>query len=596
MTAPNLSMAWAGALMHELAAAGVHHVVVSPGSRSAPLALAAASCAILRDHSVLDERSAAFFALGLAKTLREPVALVCTSGTAAANYLPAAVEAHYARASLLLLTADRPPERRDCGAPQTIEQPGLYGRYVRYAVDVPSPELSDVAFRTLRALVCRALAASQGLQPGPVHLNLPFREPLDPTTVPDEMHALEKLPALAREGRSSDPFIHVSRSPEIVPAAAQVDALAEWLGGEERGWIVVGPLDADDALAAALVRLTDAVGWPVFVDALSGLRAGTHAPALAVDAYDAVLRAKPLLDPRPPRRVLRLGALPTSKPLWEQLEAHPEIDLRVVDPVSWSEPSAFARELLRVDPRLLAEALLPRLRPRAPSAFGKRWIEAGRRARRAIDARLDAEHRLTEPAASADLARALPPGGTLFVASSMPVRDVDLFWPQSGPPVRILANRGANGIDGTLSSALGVSQATAGPFAALVGDLALLHDLGGLVTARATGARGAIVVVDNQGGGIFELLPAASSVPRELFERHLGTPQSVDLRGAVEGLGFEWRDPDSRDEFVEVCRAAVRGSELCFVRLRTDRRENARLHHELHAAAAAALADGSDDA
>ena len=592
--APNLSIAWAAAVAEELVRGGVRHVVVSPGSRSAPLALTVAAEPGLRDHAILDERSAAFFALGLARVSRTPVALVCTSGTAAANYLPAVVEAHHGGVPLVLLTADRPPALRDCGAGQTIDQVDLYGRCVRFSFDAPSPCASDEAFRHLRVLVCRALACARGPVPGPAHLNLPLVEPLAPRIAPAERAALRERSALARNGREGAPFTRADAARGLLPDTGVLERLAGELSNEPRGWIAVGPLDASPALARAILELAKACDWPVLADVLSQLRTGPEGAGRVVDAHDALLRDADFLGRSSPCVVLRFGPLPTSKAFRLCLVARPGLRQWVVDPAGWSEPTSLAAELVRADPLLLCRELAKRVRARPACearAFRARWIAAGSVAREVLRAAIARRSDLDEPGVATALAGALPEDATLFVASSMPVRDVDAFWPLGARRIRFLANRGANGIDGTLSTALGVALEAPGPSAVLLGDLAFLHDLGGLLLAARSERDLLVVVVDNDGGGIFELLPVAEAVDRAVFERHFATPQRVDLARLAAGFGVPFRLATSPRALAAALEAEASTRGVRIVCARCDRRESRSLRAALEQQVARALGE-----
>jgi 2-succinyl-5-enolpyruvyl-6-hydroxy-3-cyclohexene-1-carboxylate synthase len=581
----NRNLAWCSAIADELVRGGVRSVVVSPGSRSAPLAIAVASEPGLVDHSVLDERAAAFFALGLARASRAPVALICTSGTAAANYLPALIEAHLSRVPLVALTADRPPELRDCGADQVIDQVKLYGSAVRWYHELPLPEPDAALLRHARASVARAVATAWGPVPGPVHLNVPLREPLDARSVPADRAALESMAPLALEGRGREPITRALDGPPRLPAAS-VRALAERLAACERGWLVAGPCDAPD-LAPALAELAGRLGWPLLADPLSQLRCGPHPRDALVDAHDALLRS-PFASAHLPQLELRFGAPPTSKAYRLLGERHPELTRWVVDPHGWRDPSALACELLRSDPAELARELCAQLRPRARSGFARTWIDAGRRARAVLDAHLDRLEAPCEPAALRAVAEVVPSGTTVFLASSLPVREADLFWPSSPRPVRFVANRGANGIDGTLSCALGTAAAGA-PTLLVSGDLALLHDASGWLGA----ARGDIdlvaLVLDNDGGGIFEFLPAAQNLPRALFERHLAAPHGLDLVGALRGFGIRARRVTGAKSLAEELAAAFERPGVDVLLVPGERRANAALHAELVDAVARAV-------
>lgn len=588
----NRNLTWAWALVDELVRAGVRHACISPGSRSAPLALAFAAHPGVEDRSHLDERSAAFFALGLARAARTPVVLVCTSGTAPANYLPAVMEADQSRVPLVLLTADRPPEHRDCGAGQTVDQIKLYGPFVRFFSELTPPTLEAASMRHLRALACRAVAEAIGNPAGAVHLNVPLREPLAPVEVDEDVRAVSSLESMSRRGREPEPMARVRRAEPPGLPVEDVERLAGEIAGEPRGWMVVGPLDAEPEEATAVARLAAAAGWPLLAEPLSQLRSGRHDRRLLVDAHEAVLRVSPFVEKHAPSLVLRFGAMPTSKLFRQWLEANPEATQIVVDPCGWSDPTSLATEILRADPVRLACALAGRLeagdRP-PPSSFAESWILAGRKARNALDARLRESRELSEPVVVRVLADVLPDPATLFVANSMPARDVDQFWPTGDRTLRVFANRGVSGIDGTISSAFGTAAAGRSPLIVLTGDLALLHSWTGLLDARGGGIDATVVVLDNDGGGIFHFLPVASTVEADRFERHFGTPHGVDLEAAVQAFGFDGRVVTTSKDLEAAVLGSIRCPGVQFVIVRTDREANRSLHRELDEAVAQAL-------
>jgi 2-succinyl-5-enolpyruvyl-6-hydroxy-3-cyclohexene-1-carboxylate synthase len=536
------NQAFAAALFDELARAGVLHVCLCPGSRSTPLVVAAARTPGLTLHPQLDERSAAFFALGLARASRQPVALVCTSGTAAANFLPAVVEAHYARVPLVVLTADRPPELRGWGAGQTIDQVGLFGRHVRLFVEAPVPGPGLALERYARALADRAVATALDVPSGPVHLNLPFREPLEPMLDGDSAFS---LPGSSVEPRRRRPHLATQRG-RAVPAPALVSRLAAELAAEPRGVLVAGPTDRDSELASAAARLARALDWPLFAEPISQLRSGPHTDGVALVAHsDAFLRDADFARAHVPGLVLRLGDTPTSKPLRQWLEAAPSTRLVLVDPdAAWHDPSHRGGEALQVDAALLCDALAAALetwRPRATARWTSDFLRADRACARTFDEVLAVEPRLLAPAVVRTIAAALPDGATLFVSNSMAVRDVDTFWPASDRALRVLCNRGANGIDGVVSTALGASLAGPGPTVLLTGDLAFLHDVGGLFAARDLAASCTIVVMNDDGGGIFSFLPIAGHGERVRFRElfTLAHGLSVGPAAALYGLAYQ---------------------------------------------------------
>jgi 2-succinyl-5-enolpyruvyl-6-hydroxy-3-cyclohexene-1-carboxylate synthase len=525
----NPAVAASQTLFAALVSAGLSRVVICPGSRSAPLAVAAARTPGLARTVHVDERSAAFFALGCAKASREPVALVCTSGTAAANFLPAIAEARYAGVPLVALTADRPPELRGVGAGQTIDQVELYGSHARFFAEAPVPREGAAALREMHALAQRALAAALGPPSGPVHLNLPFREPLEPAG-PDE--------------RTADRAAHSCASTPIArrvaaPSAGEIEALCELVARHERGVIACGPLDPSDADVEAIADLSRAACWPLLADPLSQLRSGdwiSSAPVIATSDLwlrDATLRAR-----FAPDCVLRIGASPTSKAFRLWLEAQPPRELVLVDPEhQHPDPSALATRVWHCDAGALCAAAVRRLRRARRGAWVARWERAEAAAERALRLAFASDDECVEPNAVRALLDELPDGAQLVVSNSMPVREVDAFLPTGERALRVLGNRGANGIDGLVSTALGASHATRQPTLLLCGDLAFLHDAGGLLAAQRLGISLVIAALDNDGGGIFSYLPIAAQGEGVYFEELFRTPHGADLAGIAAAYG-----------------------------------------------------------
>jgi len=595
--APNRAHAFTTALFEELARAGVRDVCLCPGSRSTPLAVATARQPALRCWTHIDERSAAFFALGLAKVRRAPVALVCTSGTAAANFLPAVVEAHYARVPLLLLTADRPPELRECGAGQTIDQLNLYGRHVRWFVEVALPEASGGALRYARTLASRAVATARGRPAGPVHLNLPFREPLEPLEIPGDVAPdlceREPLAAAGRPGRAYAAVSEATPAPDADTAAA----IADLVRAHPRGAVVCGPLDADAACAASVARLARAAGWPVLADPTSQLRRGPHvsdAPVIATS--DLFLRDEAFAADHPPEVILRIGATPTSKPLRLWIERHAPEHLVLVDPDgTWNDPSHLASEVLRVDPAALCTAVCEQLADEGPGPRGgwqADFAGADQRASAATLHCLAETEALLEPRAVRELADALPDDALLYVSNSMPVRDLDAFLPASPRPLRVLCNRGANGIDGMISSALGAAAAECGHVVLLTGDLAFAHDLGGLLAARRHDLRATIVLLNNNGGGIFSFLPIAAYGDTVDFEENFRTATGVDFAPAAETFGVRFTRVGSWEHFRAALKESASEPRTSVVEVPVDRDRSVAHHREIQRAVGEALAAG----
>lgn len=529
----------------------------------------------MRCWSHVDERSAAFFALGIAKATGSVPVLTCTSGTAAANYLPAIHEAREAGVPLLVLTADRPPELREVGAGQVIDQLGLYGRAVKWFFEVGNHPATPERVRWIRALACRAVWTALDTRPGVVHLNFPLRDPLVPPP------GLPEPPPGRDEGA---PWLVRGLVPES-PSATGIE-LATMLRGAERGIVVVGRQEGAAAVTAAVERFAGAIGWPVLSDPLGGARCGPN----AVAHYDAILRSPP--DELRPDFVIRIGDLPTSKPLRRWLASLDDVRQVAFDPPGvWHDPDSVLAAVLRGDTvsalvAVTAGALgdgppqppfleSDRLTPADPE-WMRRWHNADAAAELAIEATLgDA---LTEPRVARELGASLPGDVTLVVASSMPVRDIEGFWPVRRDPPRVLSNRGANGIDGTLSTAFGVA-ATGRPTVLLVGDVAFLHDVGALLAASRHDLALTIVVLNNDGGGIFEFLPISGE--GDAYVEHVATPHGRDLRHAAALYGCEHRRPATLGEFRAALQEAMAAARTTIVEVRTDRAENLALHRRV---------------
>jgi 2-succinyl-5-enolpyruvyl-6-hydroxy-3-cyclohexene-1-carboxylate synthase len=580
----NRNTALASAMVEELARSGVRRAVLSPGSRSTPLAVALWRQAEIEVAVILDERSAGFFALGSALATGIPAVMLCTSGSAAANLHPAVVEADEAGVPLIVLTADRPPELRDIGAGQTIDQLKLYGEAVRWFCEVGTQEADDDGLLHFRSVACRAYASALGdPRPGPVHLNVPWREPLAPIPVEGQVTASDPL---ALDGRGDDP-LHAVTSASLRADEALLDRLAERIEGVERGLIVAGR-QPDPGLATPVAELAAAAGFPILAEPTAQLRRGPHDRSLVVTAYDAIARDRPAA--LEPELVVRFGDLPTCKPLRQWLAAIEDLDQIVIDVAGdWREPTRRAATLVRAEPSVTARALserLSRLRPGAAavegSPFAARWLEAERAVRETVDGLLDSLDEPSEPGIWGALGRALRDGDSVFAASSMPVRDLEAFLRLGPEGVRFNSNRGANGIDGLVSTAAGLAAGSGSRTWAVLGDLALFHDLGGLAAVRhAPELR--LIVIDNAGGGIFHFLPQAEAMPEAEFEALLGTPAGRDPADAARLFDLTVAVPETRDELDRALAGEAR-----MIVIRTDRARNLELHRELSRRAAEA--------
>jgi 2-succinyl-5-enolpyruvyl-6-hydroxy-3-cyclohexene-1-carboxylate synthase len=576
------------AFVDELVRAGMRDVVVCPGSRSTPLALALRAHPGLRVRVMPDERAAGFFALGLARASRRATGVLVTSGTAAANLLPAAVEATLARVPLVLLTADRPPELRDRGAPQAIDQVRLFGVHAKWEAELPLLDGTPETRRHVRSVAGRAVAMALAGPAGAVHLNIPFREPL----IPDG----DLRPRAPADGEPSRPFTDVLAGPRTLAASAVTD-LAGRLAGARRGLIVAGPQD-DPALPAALARLADATGFPILADPLSGARCGPHDRSHVIARSDLLCRPGAWRDAHAPDVVIRFGAIPTSRPLLTLLQDAAPDQLVVDGDGGYREPTLLPTTFVHADAAITAAALADRAASPAGNAWRDGWLAADRAADAALRAWLagvESRGEAFEGAPFAHLGELLPDGAILWAGSSMPVRDLDAWLPGSARAIRPLANRGANGIDGVVSSALGAAAAGVGHVALVVGDLSFLHDLNALAAAKLHGLSATIVLVNNDGGGIFSFLPQAradapgAGLP-EHYEELFGTPHGIDFGPIIEALGGTHRPVGARGLRTALAESLA-ATGVSVLELRTERARNVELHREAAAAVAAALAE-----
>ncbi|ADB51993.1 2-succinyl-5-enolpyruvyl-6-hydroxy-3-cyclohexene-1-carboxylic-acid synthase [Conexibacter woesei] len=604
------------AFCDELARCGVTDACTSPGSRSTPLVLSLARGPGLRAWSHVDERVAGFFAVGLAKQTGRAVAIAVTSGTAAAELAPAVIEAAEARVPLIVLTADRPPELRDVGAGQTIDQVKLFGGAAKQFVEVGVVGAATAArVRWMRQLACRAVWTAQDGRPGVVHLNVPLREPLVlDGPLPDD-------PAPGRGG--GRPWVARTRVP--LPA----DAPELGIVPARHGVIVAGRTERGEAVPAAVVRFAEAAGYALLADPLSGARAGTA----AVAHYDALLRDPGFAASAVPDLVVRVGDLPTSKPLRAWLATlPPDVPQIALDPEgSWHDPDGVVSERVEGSLPVALSALTGAHADAGDPAWLERWRAADAAAARAIDATIGtdageapsgatsasatvagatptgaassggpaasataASAPLNEPLVARELVAALAPGATLFVAASMPIRDVETFAavaPGAASAPRILSNRGANGIDGTVASALGAAAAGRGPVVLLIGDVALAYDLSALLSARRHALDLTIVLVDNDGGGIFHFLPVASQT--DAFEEHVATPHGLDFAAAAALYGARHALLETAADLRAELGGATRpGAGVTILQARTDREQNVVLHRRVWDAVRAELASG----
>ena len=543
----NLNSLWGTFAVETLYRLGLRRAVVSPGARSAPLTWALAMHDGIEAIPVLDERSAGFFALGMARRNHEPVLLVSTSGTAGAHYYPALIEASEAGVPLLAITADRPPELRDCGAGQTIKQGDLFGGFVRYAAELPLPEPSNPLLSHLRQTLIHSWETARGPLPGPVHLNAPFRKPLAPVEEDTDRPWLDAVdPEILLPETVSLSFPRPAR---VRPAKDEIDRLLARWRKSRRGVIVAGTAQPENppAYCAAVGRLAAHLGWPVLTDGLSPLRNYRDAVPGLVTKYEFLLRVDALHDALKPDTVVQLGALPTGKSLRAWLEDAAAETWVVTAGDRNLDPLHGRTRHLRGAVEDLAPEQGEANAGQEKNPYGDLWTTAENAAVSHVAMILEAEVSRFEGKTAWLMSRHLPPETPCFFAASMPVRDVEFYWEAGNSHCRPYCNRGVNGIDGTLSTAMGVCH-DGPPGVLLTGDLAFLHDANGLQNLPRFRGGLTVLLINNRGGGIFEKLPMARFDPP--FEDYFATPQQVDFRNLAAAYGASYRKMDTWNDLV----------------------------------------------
>lgn len=591
---PNRSIYWARVFVDELARCGLTDVCIAPGSRSTPLTLAFAEHPAIRVHSIIDERSAAFFALGLALASGRPAAVVCSSGTATANFHPAIIEARYAQVPLLVLTADRPHELRESGANQTIDQVKMYGDHVLWAVDVALPEAaaSALTVRSLRTLADRAYAKANGFEKGPVHLNFPFRKPLEPTPVAGDVQDSPHF-----HPPDDQPFTVITPA-VLSPSDAQIEDLYAVLSQARRGLIVCGPRCPQGAFAAAVAELATRARFTLLADPLSGLRFGAVGPQV-FSRYDTYLR---VTDPwESPDVLLQFGAMPTSQALDDYMsQSTPDYRIAIAPSGAWMDSNHQLDWLIQAGPVEVCQRLAARFdhaqQPPDPDAqWHNRWRAAEEITSAVLSSHTDTPY--FDGWAVRDVTRVMHDfvDGSLVIGNSLAIRHLDQFSGTTDTDIHVYGNRGAAGIDGVVSTALGVRSvhqaAVLDSFTVLViGDLSFYHDMNGLLAIRRLGLTNiTIVLLNNDGGGIFNRLPIKGYEPH--FTDLFITPTGLEFAHAAKLYGLQYIRADDSRAFRAALTASLEGSGATLIEVRTDIQQDDARRQAVMAAVRAALAD-----
>jgi 2-succinyl-5-enolpyruvyl-6-hydroxy-3-cyclohexene-1-carboxylate synthase len=551
--------------INQLYQSGVRDIVISPGSRSTPLTV------LFREHPKLniwmnvDERSAGFFALGMAKANNQPVALVCSSGTAAANYYPAVIEAKYSEVPLIVLTADRPHELREVGAPQAIDQVKLYGTHVKQAFDLPLPETGQTIQRFMKQQAARAVMVAEMAPKGPVHLNFPFREPLMPDV---------DLPDLWGDLSESSVSSTIAKG-ELDPAATS--EIVKKLNGLKRPLIIVGPTGSND-WGQALHEWADRFNAPIIADPLSQMRSGKHSKKWVMDGYDAFLRVPAFLEHYKPDGVIRFGPLPVSKPLLKYIESQClTVHLVVNEGNRWSDPTHQVTDWVAANPLSFITAIMEQQKEsdrQTEESWGEGWIRANTLTKE-MTSQFIAETDWFEGHAITDLQESVPNHATLFVGNSMPIRDLDSFFHNTDQQLLTFGNRGTNGIDGINSTALGVATKRK-PAYLVIGDLSFFHDTNGLMAGKQYNIDLTVVVVNNNGGGIFSFLPQAQTA--EHFEELFGTPLDLDVADVAKLYKASYLRISDREGYTRALQNMAKETGLKIIEFMVSRPENVAIH------------------
>ncbi|MCX8064155.1 MAG: 2-succinyl-5-enolpyruvyl-6-hydroxy-3-cyclohexene-1-carboxylic-acid synthase [Candidatus Hydrogenedentes bacterium] len=584
LDAPNMNHLWARLLIEELVRNGVKGFCLSPGSRSTPLAIAVSEIGDV-DHIVhFDERASAFYALGWAKATGKPIALICTSGTAVANYLPAVVEASLARVPLLVLTADRPPELLQCGANQAIDQTGIFGGYVRWSFTLPCPDSaisSAVVLTTIDHAIFRALRAPAG----PVHINCMFREPLEPVPIEGDIPNGYLKPI--ENWLSSDAPFTTWNTPESHLTTQQEIFILDKLENVKKGLLIIGELRRELEIKSAF-NLAQSIHWPVFPDVTSGLRLGNKTE-FSVCYYDQLLLSPEFVEIFNPQFVLHIGGTITSKRLLEFLEKKRPEYMLVTDHPLRSDPIHRVTYRFETDLVKFCSWLAPAMRRRDVYPWGREIIELCGVIDGVISKWVDECDELNEITVPRFISQWKTEVSDLFLGNSMPIRDADMYGSIDGTDGLVFANRGASGIDGNIATSAGFSYGRGRVVTAIVGDLSALHDLNSLSMLTKEGVKVILIIVNNDGGGIFSFLPI-SAYP-ETFEKYFGVPHGYNFEYICKMFGLDYIATKDKEELKTLYIEALKRGKSCVIEVPTNRPENLKLHRELQERIKSAVRD-----
>lgn len=573
INASNINILWGSLIVEELIRNGIDYFCLSPGSRSTPLTAAVAENSRAKHIICFDERGAAFHALGYARAAGKPAVLICTSGTAGANYFPAIIEAAVDGVPMIVLTADRPPELRDSGANQTIDQVKLFGKYVNWDFDLPCPD-EKVSARMVLSTVDQAVYRSRRDPPGPVHINCMFREPLAPVSEPVRQDYLQTLLDWPEKFR---PFTSYELS-LLTPPSSAVSQIAEMIDQTKRGIILAGKLSSPQQ-ARSILELSQKINWPIFPDVNSGLRFQQSKNSV-ITCADQMLVVESMWEKFAPETVLQFGSRIVSKRVMEFLErVQPKNYVQILQHPHRHDPQHQVSLRIEADPEVFCKLLLMEVSAKSKTPYLATLVESANVVDSLLDTYVQAEQNVTEVSTARIISSLLPQKSALFLASSMPVRDMDMFAASTGAIIPVAANRGASGIDGTLASAAGFAVGHGLPVTVIIGDLAMIHDLNSLHLLRAIKQSLVIVVINNNGSGIFSFLPVAQF--ENIFEEYFGTPHNLSFERAAQMFDIDYFQPGTNAEFQNTYQDALMGGRTTIIEIRTDRKQNLELHQKI---------------
>ncbi len=561
--APNLNHLWAGLMVEEFIRNGVDYFCISPGSRSSPLVCAVAANPRAKTFVHFDERGLAFHALGYTSAARKPCVLICTSGTAAANFFPAIVEASKRKLPLIILTADRPHELRFTGANQTIDQIKMFGDYVRFFFDMPTPT-KDIAPEFILTTIDQAIFRGQGELPGPVHLNCPFREPLAPIATKEKFTAY--LQSIQKWNKAGTPYTKYV-TPERNINAREIENVIRILESSKKGLIAVGKLSSAQE-GETVLKLAQKLNWPIFPDITSGLRLGcVHQNVISY--FDQILLQKNLTKPD---CVLHLGGRMTSQRFYDYIsKAAPQNYITVLNHPLRNDPLHSVSLRLQAKVDIFCKGIEKNISKKKESAFLKLFQRANQKAAQRLDQSLAS---FSEASVARGLSKILPQNSGLFLASSLPIRHMDRYAVPNGKKVIVSSNRGASGIDGTIASAAGFAQGLRRPTTLLIGDLAFLHDLNSLAMLKNLTTPFVIVVLNNNGGGLFSLLPIARYENKDIFKRFFLTPHDLHFEAVSKMFKLNYVFPQTKDNFLTAYQYALKNNSPAVIEIKINQKEN----------------------